>query len=60
MAMPTAQTDETLANRRYFALDAKQWATFMAALDTTPRELPRLRKLFQKRSVFETAYIAAE
>ena len=47
--------EETLADRRYFGLNAKQWAAFMAALDASPRELPRLKKLFQERSVFESA-----
>jgi len=50
-----ARAEETLADRRYFGLEAKQWAAFMAALDASPRELPRLKKLFHKPSVFESA-----
>jgi uncharacterized protein (DUF1778 family) len=50
-AMTRAQ--ETLAERHNFDLNAKQWSAFMAALDAPPRELPRLQRLFQERSVFE-------
>src|SRR3954463_15776251 len=49
-----ARAEETLADRRQFGLDADQWTAFMAALDAPPREVPRLRRLFQERSVFET------
>jgi uncharacterized protein (DUF1778 family) len=49
-----ARAEETLADRRQFGLDADQWAAFMAALDASPRELPRLQQLFRERSVFET------
>ncbi len=50
-----ARAEETLTDRRTFSLDAKQWKLFVAALDAKPRELPRLKKLFQERSVFEKA-----
>ena len=50
-----ARAEETLADRRSFTLDAKKWTAFMAALDAAPRELPRLKKLFQEQSVFEKA-----
>jgi uncharacterized protein (DUF1778 family) len=36
---------ETLADRRVFQLDEEQWAAFMKALDTPPRENPGLRRL---------------
>jgi uncharacterized protein (DUF1778 family) len=36
---------DTLADRRVFQLDEAQWAAFMTALDTPPRDNPRLRKL---------------
>lgn len=49
-----ARAEETLADRRYFGLNAKQWTAFMSALDASPRELPRLKKLFQECSVFES------
>ena len=48
-----ARAEETLADRRSFQLDSQQWAVFMEALDATPRELPRLKKLFQEKSIFE-------
>lgn len=49
-----ARAEETLPDRRYFTLNAEQWEAFIAALDAPPRELPRLRKLFSKPSIFET------
>lgn len=48
----TAAT-ETLADRREFLLNAKQWQAFMAALDAPMRPKPRLRKLLKTRSVLE-------
>ncbi|MEI7708094.1 MAG: DUF1778 domain-containing protein [Chlorobium sp.] len=48
-----ARAEETLADRRSFQLDSEQWAVFMEALDASPRELPRLKKLFQEKSIFE-------
>ena len=36
---------DTLADRRVFQLEEVQWAAFMAALDTPPRNNSRLRKL---------------
>jgi uncharacterized protein (DUF1778 family) len=48
-----ARADETLADRHHFGLDAAGWKAFHAALDAPVRELPRLRQLLSKRSVFE-------
>ncbi len=48
-----SRAEETLADRQSFALNAKQWKLFMEALEAQPRELPRLKKLFQKQSVFD-------
>ena len=48
-----ARAEETLIERRRFELNAAQWEAFMAALDAPPRDLPRLRQLFQERSPFE-------
>ena len=48
-----SRAEETLADRRSFSLDVTQWKAFMAALDASPRELPRLKKLFQEQSIFE-------
>ena len=48
-----SRAEETLADRRSFQLDGSQWSLFMEALDASPRELPRLKKLFQEKSIFE-------
>ena len=50
-----ARAEETLADRRSFSLNGEQWTAFVAALDAPPRELPRLKKLFQEKSIFEPA-----
>ena len=50
-----ARAEETLADRQSFSLDGEQWTAFLAALDAPPRELPRLKKLFQEKSIFEQA-----
>lgn len=47
------RAEETLADRRFFGLDAERWAAFMAALDAPPRPLPRLERLFGEPSIFE-------
>ena len=44
-----SRAEETLADRHSFSLDAKQWTAFMAALDASPRELPRLNWLVRRR-----------
>jgi uncharacterized protein (DUF1778 family) len=49
-----ARADEALANRRTFALDAAQWKAFMAALDSPPRSLPRLKRLLKEPGFFES------
>ena len=49
-----AEAEECLADRRIFTLDAKRWNAFIAALDTPPRRHPRLERLFNKSSVFDT------
>jgi uncharacterized protein (DUF1778 family) len=48
-----SRAEEMLADRRSFNLDAKQWALFMEALDAPDRELPGIKKLFGKQTVFE-------
>ena len=48
-----SRAEETLADRRFFGLDAERWEAFLAALDTPPRSLPRLERLFGEPSVFE-------
>jgi uncharacterized protein (DUF1778 family) len=49
-----ARAEETLPDRRHFGLGADQWTAFMAALDAPPRDLPRLRRLLDEPSIFET------
>jgi uncharacterized protein (DUF1778 family) len=44
---------ETLADRREFRLNAKQYDAFVAALDAPAKERPRLEKLLTTRSVVE-------
>ena len=51
------RADETLTDRTHFGLNADQWKTFLAALDASPRELPRLNRLFQEPSVFESGKV---
>ncbi|MBI4189270.1 MAG: DUF1778 domain-containing protein [Betaproteobacteria bacterium] len=48
----TAAT-ETLADRREFLLDDKQWQAFITALDAPLKPKPRLKRLLKTRSVFE-------
>lgn len=49
-----ARAQETLAERQHFGLDAERWTAFLGALDAPPRELPRIRRLFEDKSPFET------
>ena len=49
-----ARAAETLPDRYRFALDAKSWKAFEAALDAPPRPLNRLRHLLNNPSVIET------
>jgi uncharacterized protein (DUF1778 family) len=42
-----------LAQRSRFTLPPDKWRAFNAALDSPPREIPALRKLFAQPSVFE-------
>ena len=44
---------DTLADRRVFQLDKKQWDAFMAALSAPPRDNARLRKLLARRPAWE-------
>lgn len=43
-----------LSRVKTIVLDAKQWTAFQKALNAPPRELPRLKKIFQEPSVFES------
>jgi uncharacterized protein (DUF1778 family) len=44
---------DTLVDRRVFQLDEFQWTAFMNALDTPPRNNPRLRKLLATRAPWD-------
>ena len=48
-----ARASEALADRRTFGLDAVQWKAFMAALDSPPRTLPRLKRLLKEPGFFD-------
>lgn len=50
-----ARAEEVLPDRRHFTLDAEQWAAFQAALEAPPRDLPRMRRLLNEPSVFESS-----
>ncbi len=49
------RAEERLADRRHFALSTKDWIAFLEALDAPPREHPRLKRLLQERSVFDSS-----
>jgi uncharacterized protein (DUF1778 family) len=44
---------DALADRRVFQLDARRWNAFMAALDSPPKDNPRLRKLLARKPKWE-------
>lgn len=44
---------ETLADRRLFTLDKKQWNAFIAALDAPTKPRPRLERLLLEPGVFD-------
>ncbi len=46
-------TEETLADRRHFALDVEPWAALMSALDAPPRNMPRLQRLLNEKGPFD-------
>lgn len=48
-----ARADETLADRRIFTLNDKQWKAFLAALDAPPRAMPRLERLLKESGFFD-------
>lgn len=48
-----ARAQETLPDRQKFGLDAARWEEFKAALDASPRPLPRLGRLLGEPGVFE-------
>jgi len=49
----TTAAENILADQTRFVLPPDKWAAFNAALDAPPKELPALKRLFEKPSVFE-------
>ncbi len=47
------EAEEVMASKSHFQMPEKQWKAFCDALDAPPRELPRLRKLFKEKTVFD-------
>ncbi len=45
--------NQTLADRRLFALDEARWSAFQDALDRPVQEKPRLRKLLRESGVLD-------
>jgi len=45
------RAEQTLSDQTRFVLDEKQWKAFMAALDSPPKDKPRLRRLFTESHV---------
>ncbi|HVX84373.1 MAG TPA: DUF1778 domain-containing protein [Phycisphaerae bacterium] len=48
-----SRAEDALAERREFRLSAAQWKAFVAALDATPRKLPRMTRLLKNRGFFD-------
>ena len=48
-----AAAEMALADRRVFQLDDERWAAFQKALDRPVKAKPRLKKLFDEKSVIE-------
>lgn len=44
---------ETLASRKIFALDDKQWRKFQDTLDQPTQHKPRLKKLLSQPGIFD-------
>ena len=42
-----------LGDEVHFYLSAEKWDAFCAALDAPPKELPKLRELLRKPSIFD-------
>jgi uncharacterized protein (DUF1778 family) len=54
MESALSKAEETLTERRIFALDAEKWTAFQAALDAPARMLPRLQTLLTTPSFFDS------
>jgi uncharacterized protein (DUF1778 family) len=49
-----ARAEMDLADQNHFLLPAKAWTAFLKALDSPPKASPGLKRLFSRRSVFES------
>lgn len=47
------QAEEVVNQNVHFALPDKQWKAFCAVLDQPAREIPKLKMLFAKPSIFD-------
>jgi len=54
MESALSRAEETLAERRIFALDTVNWAAFQAALDAPARSLPHLQALLNEPGFFDS------
>lgn len=52
LASALGRAEEALSDRRVFHLSPEKWNAFVMALDAPPRDMPRLRALLNKPSVF--------
>ena len=55
LASAVASAEDVLAARTTFVLSRKDWQKFNSLLDSSPREIPRLKRLFKEKSIFENA-----
>ncbi len=49
----TTRAEDVLADRRHFVLDADAYGAFLQVLDRPVQDMPKLRRLLHKPSVFE-------
>ena len=47
------EAERIITERANFALSPKQWKKFCEILDRPAREIPRLKKLFSKKTLFD-------
>ena len=45
------EAEELIAEKAHFQLPQAQWKAFCIALDSPAREIPKLKKLFQKQNI---------
>jgi uncharacterized protein (DUF1778 family) len=53
IASAVASADDILAARRSFPLAPEQWQKFNELLDAPARDIPQLKALLRKKSIFE-------